>query len=171
LVDEYPLSPTTLPGKCLGLPRPARFMLPPSISASNTVHSFCWPGVSKKQTGLPLPSHLTWILVLKPPRLLPKASAAGSGGFCGSPFLHRRHFDAPSRCYRLHNGSPTPPLRVCHLASVTRPALGPRYLLFSSDTAGRRRSWGSHSARASPPIGHRSLVSTRCRLLVYGGPC
>jgi hypothetical protein len=78
LLDEYPLSPTILPGNRLGLPLPARLMEPPSINCSNTVHSCCCPPVSAKHTGLPLPSHRTCILVEKPPRLLPKASFSGS---------------------------------------------------------------------------------------------
>src|SRR5205823_7191710 len=72
----------------LGLPLPARLMDPSSINCSNTVHSFCSPPVSAKQTGLPLPSHLTWILVENPPRLRRNASSAGLVGTFGSPFLH-----------------------------------------------------------------------------------
>jgi hypothetical protein len=80
---EYPLSAATRCGRRLGLPRPRRLMAPPSIRSSNTVDSCCSPGVSSKTTGLPLPSHLTWILVENPPRLLPRASFSGPP--CGSP--------------------------------------------------------------------------------------
>src|SRR5215207_8202081 len=103
LLNEYPLSPTILPGNSLGLPLPLRLIAPCSINCSNTVHSCCWPGVSTNVTGLPLPSHRTCILVPNPPLLQPKASSAGLVGFCGSPFLHQPHSGERVRWCRLHN--------------------------------------------------------------------
>src|SRR3954471_9021920 len=117
LLNEYPLSPTILPGSRLGLPLPARLMLPCSINCSNTVHSCCCPGVSTNVTGLPFPSHLTCILVPNPPRLQPKASLSGPS--CGPPFLHlvpsgllRRSGEREYWC-RPRNELSTGPRRGC----------------------------------------------------------
>src|SRR5829696_4325238 len=128
-LNEYPLSPTILPGKRLGRPLPARLIEPLSISCSNTVHSCCWPGVSTNVTGLPLPSHLTCILVPNPPRLQPKASVCGPHGpSCGPPFLHLRRSGEREYWCRLHNELSTEPHPVCLPCAVVPRALGPKHL-------------------------------------------
>src|SRR3954452_5779861 len=153
LLNEYPLSPTTLPGKSLGLPLPARLMEPCSINCSNTVASCCWPGVSTNVTGLPLPSHRTCILVPNPPLLQPKASVCSpEGPSFGSPFLHQPRFDERECWCRLHNELSIGLPRVCLPFAVARQAPGPRYLPYASGTAVRTLSWESRNARAGPPI-------------------
>jgi len=152
-LDEYPLSPTILPGKRLGLPLPARLMAPFSINASKAVHSCASPPVSTKATGLPLPSHLTCILVENPPRLRPNASPSWpiEPPFCGSPFLHRRRFDERVQRCRLHNGLSTGPHPAYLPDAVALQAFGPRCQPYASGTSARRLSWKSHSVRAGPP--------------------
>src|SRR5262245_9612198 len=71
-------------GRCLGRPGPTRFTCPPSINGGNTSASCRWPGVNTRVISLPPPSARRWTLVLKPPRLRPKASVSGS------LFCHRR---------------------------------------------------------------------------------
>lgn len=145
-------------------------MAPCSINCSNTVASCSfagWPGVSTNVTGLPLPlplplpSHLTCILVPNPPLLQPKASVSGpQGPSFGSPFLHpvpsgrQPHSGEREYWCRLRNGWSIGPRQACLPFAVARQALGPKLLLYASGTAGRRQSWESRNARASPPIGH-----------------
>jgi len=59
-----------------------------------------WPGVSKKVINLPLPSQRIWILVVKPPRLRPKASASAL------LFLLQQHVDGLARSSSQQSGSP-----------------------------------------------------------------
>jgi hypothetical protein len=159
-LNEYPLSPTILPGKSLGRPLPLRLMLPCSINCSNTVHSCCWPGVSTNVTGLPLPSHLTCILVPNPPRLQPKASVSGPS--CGSPFLHLvpsgllRRFDEREYWCRLHSELSIGPRQAYLPFAEARQAPGPKHLPYATGKAWRKRSWESRIAQASPPTGHLS---------------
>jgi hypothetical protein len=153
-LNEYPLSPTILPGKCLGLPLPLRLIAPCSINCSNTVASCCWPGVSTNVTGLPLPSHLTCILVPNPPLLQPNASV--SGPEFGSPFLHLRRFGEHEHWCRPHNELSTELHQECRLGVVVQQALGPTLLPFSNDTSVKRPFLESHNVRAGPPIGHLS---------------
>src|SRR4051794_23552494 len=153
-LNEYPLSPTILPGNLLGRPLPARLMSPCSINCSNTVASCCWPGVSTNVTGLPLPSHRTCILVPNPPLLQPKASV--SGPEFGSPFLHQPHSGEHECWCRLRSGLSIGPRQACLPFAVARQVPGPKHLPCASGTAVRRQSWESHNARASPPIGHLS---------------
>ena len=153
---EYPLSPTILPGNNLGLPLLARLITPCSINCSNTVASCCWPGVSTKQTGLPLPSHRTCILVLNPPLLQPKASSVGLVGFSGSPFLHLRRSGEHEHWCRPRSELSTEPRPGCLPFAVAPRAPGPTHLLYASDTGVRRRSLESRNVRANPPIGHLS---------------
>src|SRR5437870_2851495 len=96
----YPLSQATRLGRCLGLPRPCRLTAPPSITCSKTVASCCWPGVSTKVIGLPLPSHRICILVLNPPLLRPNAS------FSASPLLRQQHADGRVLPCRPRSGLP-----------------------------------------------------------------
>lgn len=79
-----------------------------SSTSGSCVLSWRWPGVMTTESGLPLPSQERWTLLLRPPRLRPRASSGG----CGSPFsgllgwavfwLHWR-VGAPGRrcCLRL----------------------------------------------------------------------
>src|SRR6266496_3484693 len=155
-LNEYPLSPTILPGNSLGLPLPLRLIAPCPINCSNTVHSCCWPGVSTNVTDLPLPSHLTCIFVPNPPLLQPKASVCGPSS--GPPFLHpvpcgllRRSGEHEYWC-RPRNELSTELRQECHLDVVTQQAPGPTLLPCASDTAVRRRSWENRNVRAGPPI-------------------
>lgn len=150
-LNQYPLSPTILPGNLLGLPLPARLIAPCSINCSNTVHSCCCPGVSTNVTGLPLPSHLTCILVPNPPRLQPKASVSGPS--CGSPFLHLLRSGEREYWCRPHNELSTELRQECHLTAVAVRALDPKLLPFASGTNVRRQSLGIRNVRASPPTG------------------
>jgi len=159
-LNEYPLSPTILPGKSLGRPRPLRLMLPCSINCSNTVHSCCWPGVSTNVTGLPLPSHRTCILVPNPPRLQPKASVSGPS--CGPPFLHQRRSDEHEYWCRPRNELSIEPRQACLPFAAAQQAPGPKLLPCASDTSGRTLFWASRNVRADPPTELRSLVSTGC---------
>jgi hypothetical protein len=52
--------------------------------------SAAWPPVSRKASGRPRPSLRAWILVVRPPRLTPRACAL-------KPLFHRPHSDMPSR--------------------------------------------------------------------------
>ena len=150
-MNEYPLSPTILPGSSLGLPLPARLTAPCSINCSNTVASCCWPGVSTNVTGLPLPSHLTCILVPNPPRLQPNASSLGSVGFSGSPFLHlRRSYEHENWC-RPRNELSIELRQVCLPSAVAQQGPGPRYPLCASGTAVKRQSCTSRNVQAGPP--------------------
>ena len=160
-LNEYPLSPTSLPGKSLGRPRPLRLMLPCSINCSNTVHSCCWPGVSTTVTGLPLPSHLTCIFVPNPPLLQPKASVSGPS--CGPPFLHLLRSGEREYWCRLRNELSIGLRQACRLGVAAQQALGPKLLPFSSGTSVRTLFLESRNVRAGLPTGHLSLVSTGCR--------
>jgi hypothetical protein len=73
----YPLSPTSRVGRNRGRPGPSRLTWPRFSRSSATVASCCWPGVRTEAIRLPWPSTRTWILVLRPPRPRPKASASG----------------------------------------------------------------------------------------------
>jgi hypothetical protein len=161
VLNEYPLSPTILPGNRLGLPLPLRLMLPCSNSCSNTVTSCCCPGVITNVTGLPLPSHLTCILVPNPPRLQPNASS--SGPEFGPPFLHQRRSGEHERWCRLRNVLSIGLRQACLPFAVVPRALCPTHLPYASGTSVKRQSWESRNVRASPPTGHLSLVSTGCR--------
>src|SRR6188472_4536600 len=130
-LNEYPLSPTILPGNLLGRPLPARLIAPCSINCSNTVHSCCWPGVSTNVTGLPLPSHLTCTLVPNPPLLQPKASVCGPS--CGPPFLHQRRSGEREYWCRPHNELSTELRQECHPFAEAPRAPGPTLPPFSND--------------------------------------
>lgn len=165
----YPLSAAIRPGKRLGLPLPRRLMAPRSISSSNTVASCCSPGVNSNTTGLPLPSHLTCILVEKPPLLRPKASSFGSVGFSGSPFLPRLHAgEHVPRSYR--RSELTIGLRLWHRClAVPEPVSSPRYPVWSSGRSewppfARGRIFQANLARE-----HRSCLSRAYHLGLYGG--
>ncbi len=166
-MDEYPLSPTILPDSAWQVPRSASscpfdvallhqlLKRCAFVNCSNAVHSCASPPVSTKTkaTGLPLPSHLTCILVENPPRLRPNASPSWpiEPPFCGSPFLHRRRFDERVQRCRLHNGLSTGPHPAYLPGAVALQAFGPRCQPYASGTSARRLSWKSHSVRAGPP--------------------
>jgi hypothetical protein len=159
-LNEYPLSPTILPGNLLGLPLPARLIEPCSINCSNTVHSCCWPGVSTNVTGLPLPSHRTCILVPNPPLLQPRASVSGPS--FGSPFLHLQRSDERECWCRPHSELSIEPRPEYRPDAAAPRALGPTPLPFAIGTSGRTPFLESRIAQANPPTGHLSLVSTGC---------
>jgi hypothetical protein len=126
---EYALSAATLAGKRLGLPLPRLLIAPPSINSSNTVDSCCSPGVSSNTSGLPAPSHLTWILVENPPLLRPSASFSGPS--CGSPFLPQPRAGEHGRWSYLRNGLTTEPRPCCRHLSEPQPVFSPRYPAWS----------------------------------------
>ena len=115
----YPLSPTSRLGRRLGRPPVARWTAPWSSSASATVTSCCWPGVSTKVMMRPLPSTRTWSLVLNPPRLRPKASLSG--------LLFLPLPRAGARAQPCHRQSVLPNRLVPpgQLPAATRPGYGP----------------------------------------------
>jgi len=161
----YPLSATIRLGKRRGRPHPGRLTAPLSISCSNTVTSCCCPGVSTNVTGLPSPSQRTWILVEKPPWLRPNAS------FSGSPLLHQRRADAPSRWCYLHSGRPTLS-SLQHLpVAVARQAVGPTLLPASTDRSETILFSRSRNAQASLAREHLSLLSRVCRSAPFASHC
>lgn len=150
---EYALSAATRCGKRLGLPLPAFLIAPPSISFSNIVDSCASPGVSSKTTGLPLPSHLTCILVEKPPWLRPSASSLGSiGSSCfGSPFLPQQRAGEHVLWSYLRSGFPTQPVLWCRHLSAPQPVFAPRYQLCASGRTERTPFCMSRSVQVSLP--------------------
>jgi hypothetical protein len=105
-----------------------------------------WPGVSTKASGRPRPSVRAWILVVRPPRLMP-----GAWAFC--PLCRRWHSDVPSRkCCRAAVR------RVDHLR---RPASGrdcPRYLCLPTARSGCTASCVDDSSLAHPPSARLSAT-------------
>lgn len=82
---RYPLSPARKMGVMISSdssPRTSHV----SRSSCKQLDSWAWPGESTACSGWPCESHSRWILVLKPPRLRPKASqlASSSARFHGS---------------------------------------------------------------------------------------
>lgn len=74
----YPWSAASRFGRRLGQPLPRRLMPPWSSRVCATVASCCGPGVKTNVMKWPFPSTRTWILVLNPPWLRPKASRLAS---------------------------------------------------------------------------------------------
>jgi hypothetical protein len=163
--EVYPLSATTRLGRRRGRPLPVRLTAPLSISCLNTVTSCCWPGVSANVTGLPAPSHLTWILVENPPWLRPNAS------FSGSPLLHRlRAGEHERRCY-LRSGRPTLSF-LQHLPGAVAPrGYDPILLLCANGRTERITSSRSRSVQVSLAKELLSWLSRVCRSALFVSRC
>jgi hypothetical protein len=90
-------------GRSFGGPRPRRLIAPWASNWGRALCSWRWPAVTTKVTGLPRPSARTWILVLNPPRLRPRA-------WSPPPFWPPLHVGGPAPRSRRRSGSPSPPL-------------------------------------------------------------
>lgn len=159
----YALSAASRLGRRLGQPRPGRLIPPRSSRVSTTVASCCWPGVRTKVMSWPLPSTRTWILVLNPPWLRPKASRLASlfssqqhaGGIAQSS--HPRS-ELPNRSGLLHRPVPSGP-----------PISGPIVQPCAIGETGYGHSTSSHSVPADLARVHPFALSTASRLSLSGG--
>ncbi len=149
----YPLSPTNRLGRSRGRPGPARFTWPWFSRSRTTVASCCWPGVSTNVINLPWPSTRTWILVLNPPRLRPKASASAV------LFLPPQRAGGHAPPTHPQNGCPSP------TRHVGRPAPGARSAFVST-----RRPYASAETDCIHWSISRSVPANRATVLLYAQP-
>lgn len=157
---EYALSAAMRAGKRLGLPLPRLFIAPPSINNSNTVDSCCSPGVSLNTSGLPLSSHLTWILVENPPRLRPSASFSGPS--CGPPFLPRQRAGEHAHWSYLQNELSIGPRLYHRHLSGPRQGSSPTPLVWSNDRSEWRPFARDRTVQANLAMEHRSCPAIAC---------
>src|SRR5882724_10638200 len=153
----YPLSPTTRWGRRLGRPGPRRSTAPASMSCSKTTASCRCPGVRARVISWPPPAARRWTVVLKPPRLRPKASDSGS------LLLPQPQADGlGSWCHRDH-GYPSSAGHGRRLGLAPPRRAAPRCQPAASDRSDWRRCATDHSVRADPATGPRCAESRACR--------
>jgi hypothetical protein len=157
----YPLSATNRFGSRRLCP-PLRRTSPCSSRFSATVMSCCCPGVSKNVNNLPLPSARTWIFVVNPPRLRPKASASGV------LFLPLQHVDGHAQSYHLQIEPPNPTALADRLATEVRIKLAATPPSFSNVENDCTPSSISRNALASLARVIRCAISTRYHLAGCG---
>ena len=83
--EEYALSAIARPGRCLGLPRPRRWMRIASISGTNRGESPCWPQLVSRATGRQRRSAARSDLGCQPARDRPIASRPDFVSFAKAP--------------------------------------------------------------------------------------
>src|SRR6478672_1848310 len=137
-LPQYPLSPTMRSGRSLGRPLPGRLTPPLESRASTTLASWLWPGVNTSAIKRPWRSVRRWTLVLKPPLLRPRASAAAF------VFLPQPHVGGHAQPSHPRSGLPNRSAPVHLLHSVTDSRSDPKCLLLAIDRSGWRRLTKSH---------------------------
>lgn len=113
---------------------------------------------------LPLPSARRWTLVLKPPRLRPNASVAGS------PLLYLPHAGVHGQRCRLHSVSPSPTRPPHPSLAARRQRWRPRCPPCASVENGCTPLTRNHTAPADPATVLQCAAPTRCRSRSAGGP-